>query len=165
MSNTCHNALTVKGPATAEQLAAIAEMVIKYVLDNEHFHADGGDHMALFCSRWSPPIKEVHLAQNTFPDLSIELHFAELMTSLQGQVLPDGRLREDVLYETDQMQFIDLGYRIWDSSGKVLIEDHSKPVPARHRVKRKMRSILYKLRRSFKPDPVHTDDAFWEIPF
>lgn len=158
MSNTCHNTLTVKGPATPEQLAAIEEMVIKYVLDNEHFHAEGNGHMALFCSAWSPPIKEVHIAQNTFPDLGIELQFDELMTSLQGQVLPDGRLREDVLYETDPMEFLDLGYRIWDSSGKVLIEDHSKPVPKWREMLAKYRWWKYRLHEAR-----HTD--FDNVPF
>ena len=112
MSNTCHNTLIVKGPSTAEQLTAIEVIVNKYALENEHFVAEGDDHMMLFCSAWSPPVKEVHIAQDVFIDLSIELHFDELMCGLQGQVLPNGRLREDVLYETDCMKFLDLGYRI-----------------------------------------------------
>lgn len=159
MSNTCHNALIVNNSATQPELTAIERIVGGHYLDDsEHF---GRDRVMHFRTAWSPPIDQVHIAQDTFPDLSIELHFDELMTLLQGRVLPDGNLRQDILYERECMEFLNLGYKIWDRTGKQLLEDHSRPVPVRLRMERKMWCLLDKLRHQFRPDPVYSGD----VPF
>jgi len=155
MSNTCHNELIVNNSATQPELTAIERIVGGHYLDDsEHF---GRDRVMHFRTAWSPPIDQVHIAQDIFPDLSIELQFSEPMTNLFGAVLPDGRLRENVVYEHPQCEYHDLGHKIWDRTGKQLLEDHSKPVPVRLRMERKMWCLLDKLRRKFRPDPVYTD--------
>ena len=165
MSNTCHNAIIVKGPASKHDLSNIEAMVGgHYLKEHEHFQIeDNGDHVMYFNTAWSPPRKETQIAQDAFKHLSIEHYFDEPMMNLFGRALPDGRLREDVKYEYPQCEWHELGYRIWDRTGKKLLEDHSKPVPRYLRLQQWYWITKANIRERFRlaalgPNPAYDDD-------
>ena len=163
MSNNCYNELEITG-----ELSEQAERNINGVLDsarikNEapHWCRQSDGYWVRFTTHWSPPIDQTHTLQRLFSDLTFELHFYEPMGGLYGRVLPDGRLREDVTYGyvwSGDMH--DLGHRIWDAAGNVLLEDRSRPVPLHLRISAWFRYKMVKPRRALRtPAIVEHDDS------
>ena len=127
MGNECRNRVIIKGEASS-MIRACIDVTLKTartIYGPEWRSASE----VFFITAWTPPIEQVQSLQNEFPELVIELDFTEIDNGCGAAVLSNGNIREELVYVDCDQRWHDVGWRLWDPTGKKLLDSETIEVP------------------------------------
>ena len=132
MTNECRNRVIIKGEASS-MIRACIDVTLKTaptIYGPEWRSASE----VYFITASTPPIEQVQSLQREFPEMMIELDFTEIDNGCGAAVLSNGNIREDLLYIDRDWCWHNLGWRLWDPTGKELLDSETIEVPRLRRM-------------------------------